>query len=70
MNLQGKRVLITGVGIKPAKFVLKILQTENPPILPNFHETIRNIKANVGAIALNLPKLEQLCIWFLVQKKT
>jgi len=47
-NLLGKRVLITGVGIKPVGFVFKDIVTGKPSHTPVFSDGIE-YKANIGA---------------------
>jgi len=49
-NLSGKRVLITGVGIKPVSFVFKDIITGQPSHTPVFSEGVE-YKANIGAAA-------------------
>ena len=47
-NLLGKRVLITGVGIKPVEFIFKDIVTGEPSHTPVFSDDIE-YKANIGA---------------------
>jgi len=48
MNLKGKRILITGVGIKPLKHVFKDIATGEPSHTPVF-DGDTEYKANIGA---------------------
>lgn len=55
-NLDGKRILITGAGIKPSEFVFKDITTGEPSHTPVIIDGIE-YKANIGtATALECAK--------------